>query len=121
MAGVKGASLGPCALQGPSGPALPTRSPMRRWVHPGAPLHGRAELMKVMSRWATVGFAVLAFVLGGAIGWVAVEIAVPASPNFNRSSDGLSTAVGGLVSNSVIVVVLVLASMRSRSNVLAYL
>jgi membrane protease YdiL (CAAX protease family) len=77
--------------------------------------------MKVLGRWATAGFAVLAFVLGGVIAWAVVEITIPASLNFDRSSDGSSTAVGGLVFNSVIVVALVLTSRRSRSDVFAYL
>lgn len=83
--------------------------------------YGRSELMKVLGRWATVVCAALALVLGGVIAWVAVQITIPASLYFDRTYDGSSVAVEGLVANSVIVVVLVLASKRSASNVLAYL
>src|SRR5262249_42715643 len=55
----------------------------------------KAELMKVLGRWATVVFAVLAFVLGGVIAWVAVQITIPASLNFDRTYDGSSVAVEG--------------------------
>jgi hypothetical protein len=49
--------------------------------------------MKVLSRWATVGFAVLAFVLGGVAAWVAVQITIPALLNFDRTYDGSSAAM----------------------------
>src|SRR5713101_5184532 len=77
--------------------------------------------MKVLGRWATIGLAVLAFVLGTVIGAVAVLIVVPASQNFDRSSEGSSYAVAWLVSNPVYVVTLMLASRLSGPNVLAYL
>src|SRR5262245_61932788 len=87
----------------------------------GAARHRRRNLMKVLGRWATAGFAVLTLVLSEVIGRVAVEIVVPASQNFDRYSDGSSLAVGGLVGYSISVATLLLASKRSGSNVLAYL
>ena len=79
--------------------------------------------MKILGRWATLGFAVLTYVLGDVIAAAVVSIVVPASENFNRSYDGTSQAVFVLVSSSVSVVYLVLglASWRSGPSVLAYL
>ena len=80
--------------------------------------------MKVLGRWATVGFAVLAFVLSVVIAVAAVRTMLPAPKSFDlqrRISDGTRFAVISLVSTPVMVVTLMLASRRSGSNVLAYL
>jgi hypothetical protein len=53
--------------------------------------------MKIWGRWATVGFALLAIVLGVVTAGVAEDIVVPASQNFDRSSDGATEAVLALV------------------------
>jgi CAAX protease family protein len=78
--------------------------------------HRRAELM---SRWATVGFAILATMLGAVIALVAARIMMPAYKSVR--SDGTTLAVLELVSTPVQVVTLMLASRRSGTNVLAYL
>ncbi len=75
--------------------------------------------MKVLSRWATVGFAILAVVLGGVIAAVAMAIMIWATKT--SISGGTSFAVFYLVFTPVQVVTLMLASRRSGSNVLAYL
>jgi len=80
--------------------------------------------MKVLGRWATVGFAVLAFVLGSVAAWEAARFIVPATQNLDlhgRISDGTRLAVVSLVSTPVMIITLMLASRRSGSNVLAYL
>jgi membrane protease YdiL (CAAX protease family) len=75
-----------------------------------------------MSRWSTVGFAVLAVVLGfvAAVGaLVALRIMMPAfKPG---RADGTTVAVLLLVSNLVQGVTIMLASRLSGTNVLAYL
>jgi uncharacterized protein len=84
----------------------------------------KAELMKVLGRWATVGFAALAFVLGTAAAFVAVRFMIPATQNldlYGRMSNGTRFAVISLVSTPVIIITLMLASRRSGSRVLAYL
>jgi len=80
--------------------------------------------MKVLGRWATVGFAVLAFVLGSVAAWEAARFIVPATQNLDlhgRVSDGTRLAVVSLVSTPIMIITLMLASRRSGSNVLAYL
>jgi membrane protease YdiL (CAAX protease family) len=80
--------------------------------------------MKVLGRWATVGFAVLAVVLGAAVSWVAVRFMIPATRNldlYGRISNGTWLAVVSLASTPVTIIALMLASRRSGSSVLAYL
>jgi membrane protease YdiL (CAAX protease family) len=85
----------------------------------GAPHHVKVELMKVLSRWATLGFAVLAFVLGVVIAAVAMWTMMPAE--IPARVDGTTFAVVSLLSTTVWGVTLTLASRRSGANVLAYL
>jgi membrane protease YdiL (CAAX protease family) len=81
-----------------------------------------AELMKVLGRWATTGFAVLAFVLGTAAFLVAVRFVIAATQNLDgRISYGTAFALISLVYMPVMIITLMLASRRSGSNVLAYL
>jgi len=75
-------------------------------VRPTAP-HRRAELMKVLSRWATVGYALFAIVLTVVLAGVAARFMMPATAS--------------LVSMLVPIITLMLACRRSGSNVLAYL
>ena len=80
--------------------------------------------MKVLSRWTTVGFAAIAFVVSRMIAAVAVRFTVPAPQNLDlhgRISDGTWIAVFSLVSTPILIITLMLASRRSGSNVLAYL
>ena len=63
--------------------------------------------MKVLSRWATVGYALFAFVLTVVVARVAVRFMIPATAS--------------LVSIPVLIITLMLACRRSGSNVLAYL
>jgi len=80
--------------------------------------------MKVMGRWATVGFAVLAFVLGIVAALVAARFMVPATQNldlYGRLSNGTRLAVISLASAPVMIITAMLASRRSGSGVLAYL
>jgi membrane protease YdiL (CAAX protease family) len=75
--------------------------------------------MKVLGRWATIGFAYLAAFLGEMIAVAALGIMVSAT---ERSiSAGTEFALATLISNSVQVVLLMLASRLSKSNVLVYL
>jgi membrane protease YdiL (CAAX protease family) len=73
--------------------------------------------MKVMSRWATVGFAVLAVVLGAVVASVAVRLMIPVDL-YGRT---WLVAVFSLVFSPVMIITLMLASRRSGSSVLAYL
>jgi membrane protease YdiL (CAAX protease family) len=79
--------------------------------------------MKVLGRWATVGFAVLAVVLSAVIAAVttveAMRIMMPAKAP--ARFDGTTAAVFGLVWYSVLLITLMLASRLSGPNVLAYL
>src|SRR5215468_8301045 len=80
--------------------------------------------MNVLSRWTTVGFAVLGFVVSRIIAGVAVRFIVPAAQNLDlhaRISNGTWIAIFSLVSTPILVITLMLASRRSGSNVLAYL
>jgi len=84
----------------------------------------RVKLMKVLGRWATVGFAVLAVVLGAVVSWAAVRFTIPATRNldlYGRMSNGTRQAVILLASAPVMIITLMLASRRSGSSVLAYL
>ncbi len=80
--------------------------------------------MKVLGRWATVGYAILAVVLGAAITAVARRYTMPTTQIFDlqrRISDGTNLAFVTLVSTPVLVLTLMLASRRSGSSALAYL
>jgi hypothetical protein len=67
----------------------------------------RTALMKVLSRWATVGHALFAIVLTVVLAGVAARFMMPATAS--------------LVSMLVLIITLMLACRRSGSNVLAYL
>jgi chromate transport protein ChrA len=57
--------------------------------------------MKVLGRWATVGFAVLAVVLGAVVALVAVRFMIPATQDldlYGRLSNGTRVAIISLVS-----------------------
>jgi uncharacterized protein len=78
---------------------------------------------KVLGRWATVGFAILASVptavIAGVIGVVAMRIMMPAKKPVRF--DGTTLAIVSLIFNPLLVVALMLSSRRSGFNVLAYL
>jgi uncharacterized protein len=76
--------------------------------------------MKVWGLWATLGFAILAFVLGEAMGYSAVSIMKNFDPA-RADSDGIVVAVYKLVGNPVEIVTLVLATRLSGANALEYL
>jgi membrane protease YdiL (CAAX protease family) len=76
--------------------------------------------MKVWGLWATLGFAILAFVLGQAMGIAALTMV----KNFDLARvdyDGTAVAVYTLVGNPVEIITLVLATRLSGSDALAYL
>lgn len=80
--------------------------------------------MKVLSRWATIGFAVLAFVFSQIIAGAAAAIMLPAMQNLGlheRLSNGTLNAIVVIVSTPVLTISLMLTSRRSGSNALAYL
>jgi uncharacterized protein len=80
--------------------------------------------MKVLGRWATVGFAITAVLLGSVVAMMAVRFMIPATQNLDlhgRISNGTRLAVVTLVSTPVLIITLILASRRSGSNVFAYL
>jgi uncharacterized protein len=80
--------------------------------------------MKVMGRWATLGFTVFAFVLGALIAVVAVRLMIPGTRNldlYGRIANGTRLAVISLASSPVMIITLMLASRRSGSSVFAYL
>lgn len=81
--------------------------------------------MKILGRWATVGFAILAIVLGFVAAVVAVAVAVKLGfvmPGTRmRGSNGTVLAVVSLVLYPVVIITLMLASRRSGSSVLAYM
>src|SRR5215467_13120281 len=88
----------------------------------GATLKGGS--MKVMSRWATVGFSVLAVVLGAVVSWEVVRFTIPDTQNldlYGHISNGTRLAVFSLASTPVMITTLMLASRRSGSSVFAYL
>jgi membrane protease YdiL (CAAX protease family) len=76
--------------------------------------------MKVWGLWATLAFAILAFVLGVEMGAAAVTIAGSFDPA-RVDSDGTVNAIYLLVSNPVQIVTLVLAIRLSGTNALEYL
>ena len=76
--------------------------------------------MKVWGLWATLGFAILAFVLGQAMGIAALTMV----KNFDLARvdyDGTAVAVYTLVGNPVEIITLVLATRLSGSDALLYL
>jgi uncharacterized protein len=76
--------------------------------------------MKVWGLWATLGFAILAFVLGQAMG-IAVLTMVKNFDPARVDYDGTAVAVYTLVGNPVEIITLVLATRLSGSDALAYL
>jgi uncharacterized protein len=89
----------------------------------GFPYQNGRGAPKVLGRWATIGFAVLAFVLSaviaGVIAVVVMRIMMPAKTP--ARFEGTPLAVFSLVFYPLLVVRLMLASRRSGFNVLAYL
>jgi uncharacterized protein len=77
--------------------------------------------MKVWGLWATLGFAVLAFVLGQAMGIAAALTMVRNFDPARAEYDGTVFAVYTLVGNPVEIITLVLATRLSGSDALAYL
>jgi membrane protease YdiL (CAAX protease family) len=77
--------------------------------------------MKVWGLWATLAFAVLAFLLGQAMGYVAMVALVKNLDPAQFDSDGTAVAVYTLVANPVQIVTLVLAIRLSGTNELEYL
>ena len=76
--------------------------------------------MKVWGLWATAGFAILAFVLGQAMGIAALTMVKNFDPT-RVDYDGTAVAVYTLVGNPVEIITLVLATRLSGSDALAYL
>jgi uncharacterized protein len=76
--------------------------------------------MKVWGLWATLGFAILAFVLGQAMGIAALTMVKNFDPT-RVDYDGTAVAVYTLVGNPVEIITLVLATRLSGSDALAYL
>jgi membrane protease YdiL (CAAX protease family) len=76
--------------------------------------------MKVWGIWATLAFAILAFVLGQATGFAVLSMVKSIDPG-RVDTDGVSVAIYTLVSNPVEIVTLVLAIQLLGTNVLAYL
>jgi membrane protease YdiL (CAAX protease family) len=77
--------------------------------------------MKVWGLWATLGFAVLAFLLGQAMGYVATLALVKNLDPAQFDSNGTAVAVYTLVTNPVEIITLVLAIRLSGTNELEYL
>ena len=76
--------------------------------------------MKVWGIWATLAFAILAFVLGQAMGFAVLSMVKTIDPG-RVDTDGISVAIYTLISNPVEIVTLVLAIQLLGTNVLAYL
>jgi uncharacterized protein len=76
--------------------------------------------MKVWGLWATLGFAILAFVLGQAMGIAALSLLKNFDPA-RVDSDGTAVAIYTLVGNAVEIVTLVLATRLSGTDALEYL
>ena len=76
--------------------------------------------MKVWGIWATLAFAVLAFVLGQAMG-IAVLTMVKSFDPARVDSDGTAVAIYTLVGNPVQIITLVLATRLSGADARAYL
>jgi uncharacterized protein len=76
--------------------------------------------MKVWGIWATLAFAILAFVLGQAMGFAVLSLVKSIDPG-RVDTDGTAVAIYTLVSNPVAIVTLVLAIQLLGTNVLDYL
>jgi uncharacterized protein len=76
--------------------------------------------MKVWSIWATLAFAILAFVLGQAMGYAVVTMVKSIDPG-RVDTDGVAVAIYTLVSNPVEIVTLVLAIQLLGTDVREYL
>jgi membrane protease YdiL (CAAX protease family) len=76
--------------------------------------------MKVWGLWATLAFAILAFVLGQAMGIAALSLLKNFDPA-RVDSDGTAVAIYTLVGNPVEIVTLVLATRLSGTDALEYL
>jgi uncharacterized protein len=76
--------------------------------------------MKVWGLWATAGFAILAFVLGQAMGIAALTMVKNFDPT-RIDYDGTAVAVYTLVGNPVEIITLVLATRLSGANAFEYL
>jgi uncharacterized protein len=76
--------------------------------------------MKVWGLWATLAFAILAFVLGQAMGIAALSLLKNFDPA-RVDSDGTAVAIYTLVGNPVEIVTLVLATRLTGTNALEYL
>jgi membrane protease YdiL (CAAX protease family) len=76
--------------------------------------------MKVWGIWATLAFAILAFVLGQAMGFAVLSLVKSIDPG-RVDTDGTAVAIYTLVSNPVAIVTLVLAIQLLGTNALDYL
>jgi uncharacterized protein len=76
--------------------------------------------MKVWGIWATLAFAVLAFVLGQAMGYAVLSLVKTIDPG-RVDTDGTAIAIYTLISNPVEIVTLVLAIQLLGTNALEYL
>ena len=76
--------------------------------------------MKVWSIWATLAFAILAFVLGQAMGFAVLSMVKTLDPG-RVDTDGTAVAIYTLVSNPVEIVTLVLAIQLLGTRALDYL
>jgi len=76
--------------------------------------------MKVWGLWATLAFAILAFVLGQAMGFAVLSMVKSIDPG-RVDSDGTAVAIYTLISNPVEIVTLVLATQLSGTDALTYL
>jgi uncharacterized protein len=76
--------------------------------------------MKVWGLWATLAFAILAFVLGQAMGIAALSLLKNFDPA-RVDSDGTAVAIYTLVGNPVEIVTLVLATRLTGTDALEYL
>jgi uncharacterized protein len=75
--------------------------------------------MKVWGIWATLAFAILAFLLGQAMGFAALTLVKNIDPA-RVDSDGTAVAIYTLISNPVEIVTLVLAIRLAGADVLGY-
>jgi uncharacterized protein len=75
--------------------------------------------MKVWGIWATLAFAILAFLLGQAMGFAALTLVKSIDPA-RVDSDGTAVAIYTLISNPVEIVTLVLAIRLAGADVLGY-
>jgi uncharacterized protein len=75
--------------------------------------------MKVWGIWATLAFAILAFLLGQAMGFAALTLVKGIDPA-RVDSDGTAVAIYTLISNPVEIVTLVLAIRLAGADVLGY-